>query len=234
MMGETYENCRQAREFMLTGIDHIVVIAPDLQTAIDEYTQLGFTVVPGGRHNTGTHNALIGLADGSYIELIAFYEPTPTHRWHSALQRGGGLIDFCAVSTNLDEDIATFRQAGIAMSDRTPMSRVRPDGYKLDWVLSTPSDDLVGTVPFLIEDITPREERVPKQTTHPNGVIGIDTLTIPASDLSRIESWYRQILHGPIGKLSPHMVEFGTDYHATLKAAGNPRQLNSYFSTSPS
>src|SRR5215475_11432539 len=124
------------RKFMLTGIDHVVVMASDLQRAIDEYTSLGFSVVPGGRHNTGTHNALIGFADGSYIELIAFYEPTPSHRWHSALQqRDIGLIDFCAASNNLDEDIALFRQVGIAMSDRTPMSRVRPDGYRLEWVL---------------------------------------------------------------------------------------------------
>ena len=62
---------------MLTGIDHIVIIISDLATAVKSYEEPGFTVALGGRHPVGTHNALIPLADGSYIELIAFYRANP-------------------------------------------------------------------------------------------------------------------------------------------------------------
>jgi catechol 2,3-dioxygenase-like lactoylglutathione lyase family enzyme len=55
---------------MLTGIDHVVVLVRDLEGASGDYRRLGFRVVPGGRHATGTHNALVGLADGTYLELL--------------------------------------------------------------------------------------------------------------------------------------------------------------------
>ena len=58
---------------MLQGIDHIVIVVNDLEQAAKDYEQLGFTVVAGGKHPVGSHNALISLADGSYIEIIAFY-----------------------------------------------------------------------------------------------------------------------------------------------------------------
>lgn len=166
---------------MLNGIDHIVVVVPDLETAIANYTELGFSVIPGGRHPIGTHNALIAFADGAYIELIAFFEPNPTHRWSQLLEQGGGLIDYCMQTNDLDADSAAFRAAGVPMTDKMPLSRVRPDGYKLDWVLAIPTTTQ-GYTPFLIEDITPRGERMPKQTTHANGVTGIDSVTIVVSD----------------------------------------------------
>src|SRR5262249_58019959 len=61
------------RGLMLTGIDHLVVAVPDLDAAIESYQSVGFHVVRGGRHQVGTHNALVPFADGVYLELIAFY-----------------------------------------------------------------------------------------------------------------------------------------------------------------
>ena len=63
---------------MITGIDHIVIAALSLERAIETWRALGFTVVEGGRHPYGSYNALIGFADGSYIELLGFYEESRT------------------------------------------------------------------------------------------------------------------------------------------------------------
>jgi Glyoxalase-like domain len=57
------------------------------------------------------------------------------------------------------------------------MNRLRPDGYRLEWML-TLAVETQGITPFLIEDITPREERVPERVDHVNGAIGISALTI--------------------------------------------------------
>ena len=179
---------------MLRGIDHLVVAVPDLDTAIRNYTELGFTVVPGGRHPIGTHNALISFADESYIELIAFYEPSPDHRWWAPLQDGGGLVDFCMQTDDLGGDTAAFRQAGVLIEDPTPLSRVRPDGYKLSWVLSIPHDAHRGVAPFLIQDETPREERVPRQMTHRSQVRGIGTVTVAVRDVAPVRRWYARVL----------------------------------------
>jgi hypothetical protein len=161
---------------------------PELAAAIASYRGLGFTVVPGGRHPIGTHNALIGMADGSYLELIAFFEPTAQHRWYQRLQQGGGLIDFCLETDDLPGDARAFRAAGVALGDPRPLSRVRPDGYELKWVLSIP-DTHGGVAPFLIEDETPRAERVPRATNHANGVTGIQGVTVAVSDVAMVRGW---------------------------------------------
>lgn len=182
---------------MLRGIDHIVIAVADLASAQKSYETLGFTVVPGGRHPVGTHNALIGLADGSYIELIAFYQKNPAHRWWEPLQRGGGLVDFCMQTDDLAGDTVAFRRAGVAIDDPSPLSRVRPDGYQLRWVLSIPGEGYRGVAPFLIQDETPREERVPRQTAHANGATGIGTVTVAVEDVAPVRGWYEDALGRP-------------------------------------
>jgi catechol 2,3-dioxygenase-like lactoylglutathione lyase family enzyme len=179
---------------VLLGIDHLVIAVPDLATAQRQYQALGFTVVPGGRHPVGTHNALVAFADGSYLELIAFHEPNPQHKWWEPLQRGGGLVDFCLQTDDLAADTAAFRRAGVEVDDPSPLSRVRPDGYQLKWVLSIPRGRARGVAPFLIEDQTPREERVPRQHRHANGVTGIGGVTVAVEDVPRVRGWYEGAL----------------------------------------
>lgn len=177
---------------MLNGIDHLVIVVPELDAAIASYRALEFTVVPGGRHPIGTHNALIAFADGSYLELIAFFEPNTQHRWYQRLELGGGLIDFCLQTDDLAADAAAFRAAGVALADPRPLSRVRPDGYTLRWVLSIPESH-GGVAPFLIEDETPRDERVPRATAHANGVTGIRLVTVAVSDVPSVRRWYERV-----------------------------------------
>jgi catechol 2,3-dioxygenase-like lactoylglutathione lyase family enzyme len=179
---------------MLKGFDHIVIAVPDLEVARKSYEALGFTVVPGGRHPVGTHNALVAFGDGSYVELIAFYEKNPAHKWWTPLQKGGGLVDFCMQTDDLRGDTAAFRKAGVEIDDPSPLSRIRPDGYRLAWVLSIPRGDHRGVAPFLIQDETPREERVPRQTTHANGVTGIGAVTVAVRDVVPVARWYAEVL----------------------------------------
>ena len=72
---------------MFLGIDHLVIVVKDLQQAANDYQQLGFTVVPGGKHPVGSHNVLISFADGSYLEVIAFYREAIDHRWWRAVTK---------------------------------------------------------------------------------------------------------------------------------------------------
>lgn len=178
---------------MLNGIDHIVVVVPELEAAIRSYTELGFTVVRGGRHNIGTHNALIAFADGAYMELIAFLTPIANHPWYDAMSKSGGLVDFCAQTDDLAADIAAYRRAGVSINDPNAMSRERPDGYRVSWVLSIPNPLFNASVPFLIKDETPRDERVPRERTHRNGVTGLANLIVAVPDAAKVAGWYRII-----------------------------------------
>jgi len=176
---------------VIRGIDHIVIAVRDLETAIADYADLGFTVVRGGRHSGYTHNALIAFVDGCYLELVAFLR-SPTgwaHRWFDALQLGGGLTDFCVQSNNLEGDAAAFSRAG-AVIGPFAMSRERPDGYRISWELAINSTDACGLVPFFIRDITPRDERVPRNHTHRNSAAALEGLAIVVGEMNSIQAIY--------------------------------------------
>jgi catechol 2,3-dioxygenase-like lactoylglutathione lyase family enzyme len=179
---------------MLHGIDHIVIVVNDLEQAAKDYEQLGFTVVPGGKHPVGSHNALISFADGSYMEIIAFYREAPDHRWWDPLQRGERLVDFCMQTNDLQGDTRKLRAAGVAINDPVPWSRTRPDGYELKWLLSLAQGSHRGVAPFLIQDVTPREERIPQTFDHKNGAIGIGTVTVAVEDLTAVQRWCDTVL----------------------------------------
>jgi catechol 2,3-dioxygenase-like lactoylglutathione lyase family enzyme len=179
---------------MIQGIDHLVIVVGDLDRAAGDYQRLGFTVVPGGRHPVGSHNALISFADDSYLELIAFYREATDHRWWEPLKKGERLADFCFQTDDLRGDTQKLRDAGVAINDPVPWSRKRPDGYELKWILSLATGSHRGVAPFLIEDVTPREERIPREMKHGNGATGIGKVTVAVGDLSEIDNWYRALL----------------------------------------
>jgi catechol 2,3-dioxygenase-like lactoylglutathione lyase family enzyme len=182
---------------LIRGIDHIVIAVHDLEAAVADYSALGFSVVRGGRHSgLNTHNALIAFDDGSYFELIAFLGTASpaTLWWLGALQRGGGLTDFCVQSDNLENDVSAFRRAGVIMSAPFGMSRERPDGYRISWELAVNESDTRGLVPFIIRDLTPRDERVPSERAHRNGIAGVDSLAIVVRELNSIQQLYEVAL----------------------------------------
>ena len=171
---------------MITGIDHIVIAVNSLERAIETYRGLGFTVVAGGKHPYGSYNALIGFADGSYIELLGFYEESPDHPWWDLLhERGGGLVDFCMATDDIRADHAAFRAQGVECSELVEGGRSRPDGYQVRWLNNKVGGAWQGLIPFIIEDVTPRDERLPRQRAHANGVTGIHSLALATDDVAR-------------------------------------------------
>ena len=183
---------------MLLGIDHLVIAVKSLETATKDYTDLGFTVVPGGRHTgIGTYNSLIAFEDGSYLELIGFYEPRDDHRWFAPLQKGGGLVDFCLQTDDLPGDTVALRRAWIAIGDPEKRDRKRPDGKEIRWVFSLARGAHRGVAPFIIADDTGRDERIPQERRHASGVTGIGSVTVAVHDVSRVRGGDAQALREP-------------------------------------
>src|SRR5262245_10497309 len=174
---------------MIQGIDHLVIAVKDLDQAARDYEHLGFTVIPGGQHPVGSHNALIAFKDGSYLEIIAFYREAIEHRWWEPLVKGERLVDFCFQTDDLRGDTNKLRQAGVEINDPVPWSRKRPDGFELKWLLSLATGSHRGVAPFLIEDVTPRSERIPRQFSHVNGITGIRQVNVAVGELSPIQTW---------------------------------------------
>src|ERR1700689_3258334 len=182
---------------MFTSLDHVAIVVNDLESTIASYTRAGFTVVRGGKHPIGTHNALIPFADGTYLELIAFLKPNTGHPWQLALEKGTGIVDFCMATDDLAADVESMRRAGTRIGNPSPLPRDRPDGYHLSWVQAIPAPPFNGQVPFLIKDETPRDERVPRERSHRNGATGIRTLVIAADDPGTTSRYYARVLGRP-------------------------------------
>ena len=179
---------------MILGIDHLVIVVNDLAQSGRDYAKLGFTVVAGGQHPVGSHNVLISFRDGSYLEIIAFYREALDHRWWDPLQKGERFVDFCFQTDDLRGDTRKLQDAGVAINNPVPWSRKRPDGFELKWLLSLATGSHRGVAPFLIEDVTPRNERIPRQMDHQNKITGIEKVTVAVEELSTVEKWYSALL----------------------------------------
>ena len=213
-------------------LDHVVVLVDELSAAIRDYTALGFRVTPGGEHKgLGTHNALIPLGDGAYIELIAFKQRsfpagtmlrkedrllklmtagrTPGEArmlaWETAR---GGLVDFALLPDDIEADLKGARARGLAMEGPLPGSRLRPDGQRVAWQFGIPA---AWALPFLCADVTARSLRVPEGPAreHPNGATGVARIVVGVNDLAASASRYEALLGVPRRRGAPaEAVEF--------------------------
>ncbi len=173
---------------MLTRLDHLVILVRDLDRAVRGYEGLGFTVTLGGEHADGlTRNALIPFEDGSYLELVAFVDPEDARDnvwgWRRFLSSGGGLIDYCAASDDLQADVGRLTERGFGVDGPADGGRRLPDGKEIRWLIARIRQE-GRLLPFMIEDRTPRGLRVPggPSAEHPNGALGICHLRIATPD----------------------------------------------------
>ncbi|MEL6893716.1 MAG: VOC family protein [Actinomycetota bacterium] len=148
----------------MAEIDHLVLVVPDLELAIDEVERdLGIRPEVGGRHDgMGTWNALLALdredLPACYLELIAAdpTQPDPTGPRPFGIDDDDRrrLVTFAA-RPNADESIdglvTVLRTHGHDPGDPVPMARTTPTGGELRWRLTFPTMAAGGVVPFLID-----------------------------------------------------------------------------------
>lgn len=125
-------------------LDHIAVAGATLAEATDAVeTALGVQLQPGGEHAYfGTHNNLLGLTDGLYIEAIAIdpAAPAPTRpRWFD-LDRFKGSTRITNWICQTDDLTGTLDQ--IAADAGVPVALQRGD---LRWQMAVCDD---GRLPF--------------------------------------------------------------------------------------
>ena len=129
---------------MAAAFDHFAVAAASLAEGVDAVEQaLGVALAPGGVHPAmGTHNRLLGLGPGEYMEVIAIDPAAPAPgrpRWFD-LDRFTGrprLTNWILRCDDIDAALAAAPPgAGL------PMDLERGD---LRWRMAVPDD---GRLPF--------------------------------------------------------------------------------------
>lgn len=140
----------------LPTFDHAVYAGRDLGQLVDAVEGLtGVRPVHGGEHEgLGTHNALLGLGDRRYLELLAPLradEPGGFGGLLAALPRPR-LFMWAVRVADLDRFVADGARAGQAMGSTAEMSRTPPSAPTQHWRLTTGGGDVYGgVIPFGIQ-----------------------------------------------------------------------------------
>jgi hypothetical protein len=146
---------------MRTTVDHLVWGVPDLDEGILEAARL-FEALPaaGGSHTgRGTRNALLGLANGQYLELLA---PDPA-QLPAAPQAAGlaerladlsgpALVTWAVSTSDLAAVARHLEAAGLSTRGPVRMQRQTPAGERLEWdLLFAGGHDFGSLFPFFID-----------------------------------------------------------------------------------
>ena len=157
MMGAA-GNGRIKEQAVLSRIDHLVYATPNLATSVEQIERLlGVRAVPGGQHpGAGTRNALIGLGDETYLEIIG---PDPDQPKPARPRRFGidelkapRLATWAVKGEDLEAIVENAKRQGVDLGQVQSGSRRRPDGVLLSWRLTvSPVLTADGIVPFFID-----------------------------------------------------------------------------------
>ncbi|KAI8671792.1 Glyoxalase-like-dom domain-containing protein [Fusarium keratoplasticum] len=232
-------------------LDHIAILVSfqTLQTVTDQLKD-SLIVIDGGAHADGlTVNKLIHLADGTYIEFIAFVEGVDpekrrAHRWGNLEE--GKIADW-AHTLHSEADYVQLQKrvadaaAGVTYSDLVPLQRHRPDGVLMKCLVSVALDSegkrvFPATVPFWCVDVTERHLRSPfkgedgphEYTKHPSHAKGLSRITVllPEKEISTYKPVYDAI-HNSVAASEAGVFSWPYELPAGLNPGSNQVALSS-------
>lgn len=184
--------------------DHVVVAVRDLDSAVEQFTGLGFVVRHGGRHvGRGTHNAIVrfGVA---YLELMSAYDedlarthPFGAHLLRSLAGREGGLLGYVVAVDDVAAVAARLAEKGIEANGPIAMGRERPDGSRLGWQMLVPGPiTWRRPLPFVIQwdEADDVRVRADAPAPHPNGARGVKRISVAVGDIDAAVRSYEAAL----------------------------------------
>ncbi len=188
-------------------VDHATVAGTNLEAMRQALTgAAGFSPEYGGPHsNHATEMALVSFPEGSYLELMGIQAKprseaaVAAHVWSKFLTSNAGPCAFALRVTDINAEVRQLKAAGISTGAPEAAGRTRPDGTKLVWQTVNVGPGHRGSLfPFLIADLTPRENRAypsGKPTTDRFG--GIGKVVIGVHDLDDAIAQYRRAFRLP-------------------------------------
>jgi hypothetical protein len=178
-------------------IDHASICGSDLQALQQALTDVGLKPDYGGPHSNGvTHMALLGFDDGSYIELIAPQKAGAVEgsNWAKFMAGDVGPCAWAVATGDIQPEVQRLRKLGIAVTEPQPGSRKRPDGMSIEWNTANVGPGTPGsTLPFIIEDRTPRAWRVqPSASVSGSLLLGVEVVVIGVNNLDASIAQFRR------------------------------------------
>jgi hypothetical protein len=117
-------------------VDHILLGIDDLGRGMEQFEKLtGVRPVQGGKHPRGTHNALVSLGDGTYLEILALQPNVAPPEEYEGLKQLHTLtpIGWAVSSKDSTQLRNRLTSAGMAVTESSAGSRTTPAGSTLSW-----------------------------------------------------------------------------------------------------
>jgi hypothetical protein len=203
----------QESKSVMLEIDHVSVCGSNLDSLRQDFSSVGLASDFGGPHGNGvTQMAMIGFDDTSYIELIAPTKPGVTEGSDWAKFMSGDAVTCAwAVGTNvLLQEVDRLKKLGIPVKGPDRGSRKRPDGMSVEWTTAMVGSGTPGsTLPFIIEDETPRAWRIqPTESLKGAPIFGVENVVIGVSNLDAAIALFRKA-YGWADPLTENQKDFG-------------------------
>jgi hypothetical protein len=179
-------------------IDHTSICGSALAPLESAFAEAGLPTEYGGPHATGgTHMAIVGFEDGSYLELIAPQEPRASIRqspWGKAMAGDAGPCAWAVATPDIAREVGRIAALRIATTAPEPGSRTKPDGTVIRWKTAGIGKGPRGAkMPFLIEDVTPRRLRADPSLGAPNtGLTGVRIVVVGVKRLESSAAQFRK------------------------------------------
>lgn len=171
-------------------IDHVASAWTDREAGAAACDAVGLPTTYGGEHADGTTEmSIVGFPDGSYLELITNTGEAEPSRWPAFIAADAGPAAWCVEVDDLRAALSRALDAGVRVAGPDRDGRERPDGVAVEWETAILGDSLGATLPFLIEDRTPRRYRIapdPELVDSPlEGIAEVVVLTDEPGELTR-------------------------------------------------
>lgn len=163
----------------IAGIDHAIIGVRDLEKGRETYEKLGFRATPRGRHvGWGTANYCV-MFEQDYLEILGIIDPEAfTNNLDSFLESREGLLSIVLRTTDAAATRAAWADAGLEPDDVKDLSRLLEPDTELRFQNVMLDAARTADVPmFACSHLTPEPMRQPGWTAHPNGAVGIKTVT---------------------------------------------------------
>jgi catechol 2,3-dioxygenase-like lactoylglutathione lyase family enzyme len=178
-------------------LDHVGIAVADLDAGAAQFERLGFQLTPRGYHTlpppspgalrprTGTGNHCAMLRRG-YLEIIGITDPDYQGRLRADIARYQGLHIIAFGTEDAAAAAAALREAGLAAAGprilERPIEEQGTERLAQFEIVDFPADLLPEGHFFAIRHGTPDILWKPERLSHPNGVAGLEALTIAVAD----------------------------------------------------
>ena len=174
-MSPASANAPPPRERPVKGLDHLLIVAHDLEAVRRTYERLGFKAAPRGRHiGWGTANYCLML-ERDYLELLGIVDDSQFLNGLDATlaTRGEGLSAAAFAADDLDRSAKLLRESDVNVGDPQDLKRtIEAKGGDLlprFQLLHLPRDVTPGLPAFICKHHTPELVWQRGWSDQPNG-----------------------------------------------------------------